>query len=77
MILIPKLTIFLSNFFEHNMFLLVDRPTRITPHSATLLDNVFTNVFGNKIKSGIFISDVSDHFPIFQITSSLSIKKFL
>ncbi len=66
---------FLSNFFEHNMFLLVDRPTRITPHSATLLDNIFTNVFANKIKSGI--SDVSDHFPIFQITSSLSIKKFL
>ena len=56
------------------MFPLIDRPTRITFHSATLLDNIFTNVFDNKIKSGIFVSDITDHYPIFQITSSLSIK---
>ena len=56
------------------MFPLIDRPTRITSHSATLLDNIFTNVFDNKIKSGIFVSNITDHYPIFQITSSLSIK---
>ena len=56
------------------MFPLIDRPTRITLHSATLLDNIFTNVFDNKIKSGIFVSDITDHYPIFQITSLLSIK---
>ena len=39
-----------------------------------LLDNIFTNVFDNKIKSGVCVSDITDHYPIFQITSSLSIK---
>ncbi len=52
------------------MFPLIDRPTRITPHSATLLDNIFCNVFTHRIKSGIVVSDLTDHFPIFQLTSS-------
>lgn len=69
-----KINNFLTNFFDHNMFPLIDRPTRITSHSATLLDNIFTNVFDNKIKSGICVSDITDHYPIFQITSSLPIK---
>ena len=69
-----KINEFLTTFFDHNMFPLIDRPTRITSHSATLLDNIFTNVFDNKIKSGIFVSDITDHYPIYQITSSLSIK---
>ena len=67
--------IFLQTFFDHNLFPLIDRPTRITTYSATLLDNIFTNVFDNKIKSGIFVSDLTDHYPVFQITSSLSIRK--
>ena len=70
-----KINDFLTTFFEHNMFPLIDRPTRITSYSATLLDNIFTNVFDNKIKSGVFISDITDHFPIFQMTNLLSIKK--
>ena len=69
-----KINEFLTTIFDHNLFPLIDRPTRITSHSATLLDNIFTNVFDNKIKSGIFVSDITDHYPIFQITSSLSIK---
>ena len=56
------------------MFPLFDRPTRITSHSATLLENIFTIVFDNKIKSCGCVSDITDHYPIFQITSSLSIK---
>ncbi len=62
---------FLSTFYNHNMFPLIDRPTRITPHSATLIDNIFCNVFNNKIKSGAVIAGLTDHFPIFQITSSV------
>ena len=60
---VSKIDEFLTNFFDHNMFpvSLIDRPTRITSYSATLLDNIFTNVFDNKIKSGIFVSDINDH----------------
>ena len=61
---------FLSKFYDHNMFPLIDRPTRITSSSATLLDNIFCNCFTHKIKSGVLISDLTDHYPIFQCTSS-------
>ena len=38
-------------------------PTRITSHSATLINNIFTNV-PNCIFSSQIISDLSDHCPI-------------
>ena len=65
---------FLSMFYNHNMFPLIDRPTRITPTSATLLDNIFTNVFMHNIKAGVIISDVTDHYPIYHITKSSLIR---
>ena len=58
-------------FYNHNIYPLIDRPTRITPHSATTIDNIFCNVFNHKIKSGVVIANLTDHYPIFQITSSV------
>ena len=45
---------------------LVLRPTRITQHTATLIDNIFTNnidIIDLSI-NGIIFSDISDHLPI-------------
>ena len=51
-----------------NLFVpLILRPTRITSHSASLIDNIFTNSFCNDIVSGFFFTDVSDHLPNFAI----------
>ena len=51
-----------------NLFVpLLLRPTRITSHSASLVDNIFTNSFCNDIVSGLFYTDVSDHLPSFAI----------
>ena len=51
-----------------NLFVpLIIRPTRLTSHSASLIDNIFTNSFCNNIVSGLFFTDVSDHLPIFAI----------
>ena len=63
---------FVNMSYNHCMFPLIDRPTRITYNSATLLDNIFTNVIDHKIKSGIFVAGITDYFPIYQITSSIS-----
>jgi hypothetical protein len=41
--------------------------TRITSHSATLIDNIFTNQQHDNLKSGLLFSDISDHLPIFCI----------
>ena len=44
--------------------------TRITPMSATLIDNIFTNSSIDN-NSGAFTYDVTDHLPIFLISSEL------
>ena len=49
------------------MFPLINKPTRITNHSATFIDNIFTNAFGINRNSGILVNDLSDHLPIFTI----------
>ena len=61
-----------TNIFVEDMFTLginplITRPTRITPHSATLIDHAYTNIQINKISSGIIITDIADHFGIFSI----------
>ena len=39
----------------------------ILNYSATLIDNIITNIHEYPIKSGILYNDISDHFPIFNI----------
>ena len=47
------------------LYSFIYRPTRISNHSFTLIDNVFTNVTNHKVTSGILVSDITDHLPIF------------
>ena len=56
---------FLDTMYSIGLYPLIDRPTRISNHSFTLIDNVFTNVTNHKVTSGILVSDISDHLPIF------------
>ena len=44
---------------------IITRPTRLTAHTATLIDNIFTNCLTHNITNGIIINDISDHLPIF------------
>ena len=43
----------------------ITKPTRITDHSATLIDHIYTNTPETLIKSGLCLVDISDHLPIF------------
>ena len=60
-----------STYFEciisKGFFPKITLPTRIQPPSCTLIDNIFTNNFGDNVesKSGILINDISDHKMIF------------
>lgn len=56
--------------FTMNMYSIITKPTRITAHSAMLVDNIFTNVLDNNTISGLLLSDTSDHFPIFMMYGS-------
>jgi hypothetical protein len=44
----------------------INRPTRITSTSATIIDNFFSNLpLSKEISNGILLADLNDHFPIF------------
>ena len=49
------------------------KPTRITHHSATLIDNIFINSIDYNIYSGNIIVDLSDHLPNFAILDNFGI----
>lgn len=58
---------FLDTMLENSFFPKITLPTRISTHSCTLIDNIFVKLSPNSLNntSGIFYSDISDHFPYF------------
>ena len=52
-----------------NLFLpTINRPTRITDSSITLVDNIFTNAPLVNPLSCVLYSDISDHLHVFVVT---------
>ena len=64
----------LNTFSSYALFPCINKPTRITATSATLIDNIFSNTFNKSNNSGILYHDVSDHLPVFTITAKLLFK---
>ena len=50
---------------------LILQPTRITSHSNTLIDNIFSNVIDPDIISGNLTATISDHLPQFAIIPNM------
>ena len=57
----------LSNSFYNT----IDKPTRITSRSVSLIDNIFSNIHRDTLHSGILYSDISHHLPIFLTLSNI------
>ena len=57
---------FLDGLYSNSFIPRITCPTRITSHTATLIDNIFTNHYVESI-NGLFLTDISDHLPIFSI----------
>ena len=56
----------LDSFLTVGMFPAIFRPTRITHSTATLIDNIYFKCNPKyALKSGILLSDISDHLPVF------------
>ena len=53
----------------HSFISLINRPTRVTQQSATLIDNIFTNCYLNieNTFQCIIYTDITDHFPIVHV----------
>ena len=58
-------TYFIHNMFANAFYPTISKPTRITQQTATLIDNIITNIHEYSIKYGILYNDISDLFPIF------------
>ena len=55
---------FIEAMFDQCFYLLINKPTRITSSSATVLDHVWTNVYSHVIKAKILFHIISDHMPL-------------
>jgi len=60
-----KTSAYIEDIFSQGFLPLITKPTRITDHSATLIDHIYTNKQNLHATSGIIITDISDHFGIF------------
>ena len=60
---------FFNSLLSYSYFPTIIKPTRITDTTATLIDNIYTNVFDvvNNLQTGILYTDISDHLPVFII----------
>ena len=68
----PQTAEFVDLLYSYCFFPLINRPTRVTQSTATVIDNIFTNNLTCTEKSfqGLFVTDISDHYPIFHINWS-------
>ena len=44
---------------------LITKATRITDHTATLIDHIYTNLPQKITKAGICLADITDHLPVY------------
>ena len=55
---------FIADLSDIDLFSTITRPTHITNHSATLIDNIYvSDQFYRNYKSAIIVHDLSDHLP--------------
>lgn len=67
---------FVNCLFSYSFFPLINKPTRITCETATLIDNIFTNDVSSRIFVPLLICcDLSDHLPVFVSSSRILSKE--
>lgn len=63
---------FVNTMFSLGFYPLILRPTRITKDSASLIDNIFINKSNVKTKSGLLVTDITDHLPVFTVLDMMN-----
>ena len=63
---------FINSMVSHCLLPYILHPTRVTDHSSTVIDNIFSNVTDFDTVSGNIINQIADHFAQFLI-----LKKFM
>ena len=69
----PLTNSFLDTNLSRSLIPIINKPTRVTNSTATIIDNVFTNILDpDETLSFILPIDISDHFPICYFVSKVS-----
>ena len=55
---------FLNTMLSFGLLPTITRPSRVTDTTATLLDNIFTNLNIANCKSALIYENISDHYPV-------------
>lgn len=55
---------YLGLIYSFNLLPVITKPTRITSHTETLRDHIYTNTI-NRLTSGAVTVDISDYLPVF------------
>jgi exonuclease III len=61
---------FMDTLQSQSFYSTINKPTRITADTATVIDNILTNDFNNH-HAGVLVTDISDHLPVFLVTDNL------
>ncbi len=61
----------LTQAFDYGLVPTITKPTRVTHSSATPINNIYlTSTVSETVKSGIIMTDISDHLPILPVIES-------
>ena len=60
---------YLDIIYSNGFIPVINHPTRVTDHSATLIDRICVNCYENNVSmyQGVIVTDVRDCYPIFRI----------
>ena len=66
---------FLDSLYANFLLPYISTPSRVTTHSRTLIDNIFSNNIEDGLISGNIISTISDHYAQFLYMKNMKIKQ--
>ena len=66
---------YMNELYSAGAVLAIDKPTRLTNTSATLIDHIYTNNLLNNVPVGILIYEVSDHLPVYIVFKDIITQK--
>ena len=63
---------YLHILYAHGIIPTITKPTRFGKNTFTLIDNLLINKPSNAFISGLLLTDISNHLPIFYIANSIT-----
>ena len=69
----PETNDFINLMVSHYLLPHILHPTRVTDHSATIIDNIFYNTLEFETQSANLLTKTSDHFPQFLVIKNAAV----